>query len=197
MSATAAGLMSAVAVRGARRSDLPRLAPLVAAEAEHGLQFAPHVSADESFSWQRHVARKMALPKTRFLVAEIDGQLTGYLELRIVDPGRSKRTGLLRRVRALRDGYRSPSPVRVPARAIIEACFVTERTRRRGVGSALLRAGIDWARAHAVPRVELGVMTGNSRGRAFWAAQGFVAFRELMSCDIEGRRDGVDAVGAV
>ena len=173
-----------VTVRAATERDAEPLTPLMISEAEHGLRFAPHVELDEGFSWRMRVVQKLTAPRTQILVAQSEGALVGYLELRAVGQKSESRAGLRRRLRTWGKSASVGSPVRMPARAIIEGCFVAESTRRQGVATALLDAALAWARAQAISRIELGVMAGNAEGRAFWQSRGFSTDRVLMAREV-------------
>lgn len=58
-------------------------------------------------------------------------------------------------------------------RAQITDLAVREEQRRRGIGGALARAAVQWARARGVARVEVRVASHNRDAQAFWRAQGF------------------------
>jgi putative acetyltransferase len=46
--------------------------------------------------------------------------------------------------------------------------------QRRGIGRALLRACVDWSRAHGIERLELYVRADNARAIALYESEGFV-----------------------
>jgi ribosomal protein S18 acetylase RimI-like enzyme len=46
--------------------------------------------------------------------------------------------------------------------------------QRRGIGRALLRACVDWSRAHGIERLELYVRADNTRAIALYESEGFV-----------------------
>lgn len=65
-------------------------------------------------------------------------------------------------------------------RAEITDLYVDDVQRRRGVGSALVERAYAWARERGVPRVEVRVAAHNDAGRAFWRAQGFGDFMDVL-----------------
>jgi ribosomal protein S18 acetylase RimI-like enzyme len=51
--------------------------------------------------------------------------------------------------------------------------MVTPEWRGRGVGSALMEAGIAWCRREGVEKIELSVYPGNTAARALYEKYGF------------------------
>ncbi|HVA37999.1 MAG TPA: GNAT family N-acetyltransferase [Candidatus Dormibacteraeota bacterium] len=60
-----------------------------------------------------------------------------------------------------------------PRSATIGMC-VAARSRRAGIGTALLLASIDWARERSLERLELKVFPHNDAARALYVKMGFV-----------------------
>ncbi len=86
----------------------------------------------------------------QFLVAELDGELVGYVRL----------------VR--------PTPLACNAHVRqIQGLAVDDRARGRGVGRALLRAAMDEARRQGASRITLRVLGRNAPARALYASEGF------------------------
>jgi GNAT superfamily N-acetyltransferase len=86
----------------------------------------PAVVADDYRTGRQHSSGRPGERAT--LVAELDGKVVGFVDVRVVYPGGSHRP--------LRYGYVSELAVAEPA-------------RRRGVGAALLAAAEAWARDHS------------------------------------------------
>lgn len=63
----------------------------------------------------------------------------------------------------------------VPAEAELESIAVTPDRRGRGVGGALLDAGIFWAVSQAADRLRLEVRAGNTAALKLYAAKGFAS----------------------
>ena len=64
-----------------------------------------------------------------------------------------------------------------PKIGLITHIYVREETQKKGTGEALVNALYDWFREKKVGSVELQVISGNSKGIAFWEKLGFT--REL------------------
>jgi ribosomal-protein-alanine N-acetyltransferase len=88
------------------------------------------------------------------------------------------------------------------AEAEIESVVVRESARRQGLGSALCRAIMAWAREEGADAVELEVRIGSAGARRLYGGLGFVAvgrrpayYREpvedgiLMRCELRGALD--------
>ena len=68
----------------------------------------------------------------------------------------------------------SPVPIVRPARvAELDTLVVGSAFRRRGIGKALVEAGLRWAHDAGAARTELGVYEFNESARAFWSSVGF------------------------
>ena len=58
-------------------------------------------------------------------------------------------------------------------RAHVEALVVDERHRRSGIGTALMNAATDWARARGAVEIVLTVWAGNAAAEAFYGRLGY------------------------
>jgi GNAT superfamily N-acetyltransferase len=74
----------------------------------------------------------------------------------------------------------APAALLEPRRAAITELFVRPDRRRRGAGRALVAAALDWARQRGAARVEVRVAARNAEGQAFWRAQGFGDFVDVL-----------------
>ena len=77
-------------------------------------------------------------------------------------------------------------PVRVSHPFVqIDNLVVAAAARRRGVGTALIRACVAWAADRGVDRVELKMLEFNQGARRFYEAVGFVTARRWMSLQLD------------
>jgi GNAT superfamily N-acetyltransferase len=60
--------------------------------------------------------------------------------------------------------------------AYIAELFVTERSRGKGTGRALIAACEDWAKGRGIPVMLIGVLPGNARAKAIYEAAGYGAY---------------------
>jgi ribosomal protein S18 acetylase RimI-like enzyme len=65
--------------------------------------------------------------------------------------------------------------------AYVNNLHVLPQLKRQGIGSALLKHGEDWARAHGYDSLFLFVFEDNQQARAFYRADGWHAVERLMS----------------
>ena len=89
-------------------------------------------------------------PRAVMMVAEQDGVIVGDITVRCISPRRS-----LEHVASL-------------------GMSVHSGYRRRGIGRALLEAGIAWAKGIGITRLELAVFADNAPAIALYEAMGFV-----------------------
>jgi len=91
-------------------------------------------------------------PKTReagvMLVAEVDGTVVAEANVRRLKMDLARHVGVF-------------------------GLGVHPRVQRRGIGRALLRASVDWARAHGIERLELYVRRDNTRALPLYESEGF------------------------
>ena len=66
---------------------------------------------------------------------------------------------------------------------LISDFAVTERYRRRGIGTMLVGRVREWFAGRGIGRIELHVSTFNRVGRPFWEKQGFSEYEALMWLD--------------
>ena len=57
--------------------------------------------------------------------------------------------------------------------AELDSLAVSQRFRRQRIGTRLVEAALDWAKAAGASRTELNVYEFNEPARAFWASFGF------------------------
>ena len=140
--------------RDARREDVPEIVALLADDV---LGASRETGAVDDAYWAAF-ERIAADPNNRLVVAEIDGQLAGTLQLTLL-PGLS-RHGMLR--------------------AQIEAVRVAAGRRGQGVGRAMIEWAVEQARGHGCGMVQL--TSDKRRGDAirFYESLGFAASHEGM-----------------
>jgi ribosomal protein S18 acetylase RimI-like enzyme len=132
-------------VRPARADDDLALRTLDVATWSHDVSPGPQPTGEREFFGPDEAP-------TDTLVAEIDGELAGYLKLGRATPLESSRHVLM-----------------------IRGLAVDPAHQRRGVGRALIEAAVDVAAARGVRRLTLRVLAPNSGARALYEACGFEA----------------------
>ncbi len=80
------------------------------------------------------------------------------------------------------------TPMLTPEKAIyLYQGIVSEDARRGGVGKAILKQGIDWAREQGYQHVALHFASPNVSGARFWQSQGFAPIEHRMTRHIDER----------
>ncbi len=140
----------ALSVRDARTRDaraVTRLLDAVAREPEVTLLLLP--GETKAGDWRRRIADAAEAARGLFLLAELDGEISGTLGL---------------------------WPDAHPASAHVAWVGMSVAADRRGVGigGALLEAALAWAAGHEFTRAALGVFPDNPRAIGFYERHGFV-----------------------
>ena len=147
-----------VTFRDARREDLPSIVALLA---DDMLGASRETELDDAY-W-RAFDQIAADGKNRLIVAEIDGQIAGTLQLTLL-PGLS-RHGMLR--------------------AQIEAVRVAARQRGQGLGRAMIEWAIEQARGHGCGLVQLTSDKRRPDAIRFYEALGFTASHEGLKLPLQ------------
>jgi RimJ/RimL family protein N-acetyltransferase len=132
-----------VAVRPAREQDLDRLVDLLEAVAAEGRWLGTEAPVDRDHRRQRY-AETLDAERAALLVAEADGEVIGQIGLDLAAYGVAD-LGML----------------------------VAAGWRGRGVGSALVRAGLVWARQAGAHKVALQAWPHNQAALALYGRFGF------------------------
>ena len=141
-------------VREATRQDVPAVVPiwaeLMAIHARLDPFFICCEGAAERFA--EYIAGNIDKDNWHVLVAEMDGQVVGYLQ----------------------GSVETCPPVLVTRRyGNVHDMAVTETFRRRGVGRELVRQALSWFRSQGVTRFEVSMSIHNRTAKAFWQSMGF------------------------
>jgi len=136
-----------------------------------------------NLDWQEVINRKLTNPGERMWVAELNGNLVGYLMGCLSSA--SKPRPLHQWLQEMRFGQRTTAGNPTQPTGWIEDCFVHQEARRQGIGSALVRMALSWFEENHVRRIELGIWMVNGHGQAFWERQGFSPVRLKMSKDLQ------------
>ena len=148
-------------VRPARASDRAALlsahAALLDRHAEVDAAFA--LGGDASHALVRHLERGLADPSVRLFVAECGERFAGFCAATL---------------------EAAPPLLREHGRLAITEIWVERDARRGGVGRALVDAALAWGRERRAARVEVRVAARNAEAQAFWRAQGFGDFVDVL-----------------
>jgi GNAT superfamily N-acetyltransferase len=138
-----------VVVRPATEGDLPRVVELFASEEGNELDQHPAPSLEPCY--RDAFGAIQSDPNNTLVVAEVAGRVVGVLQLTIIQ------------YVAYRGG-------RV---ALVEAVFVDQEYRRRGIGESLMRWAIDRAKDGGCFRIQLTSNKRRTAAHAFYARLGF------------------------
>jgi RimJ/RimL family protein N-acetyltransferase len=140
----------AVHVRSVAPGDADELAQLVdavASEPETWLLMVPGQRTGRE--WKPLIAQAETDPTSLMLAAVFEGHMVGNLGLR-------------------------PDPHGASARVVVLGMSVAADLRGAGVGAAMLKTALTWARARGFVKVTLSVFPHNRRAIAFYERHGFV-----------------------
>ncbi len=137
----------------AREAHVPQILDLWQEFAKHHEPFDPRYPMKENVraGYETHLREAMQTENTKVLVAMDNDRAVGYTiaNIRKTIPWQRERYGY------------------------IEEMAVTSRYRRRGVGTILFDAVMDWFKMEKLDFVELTVASKNIVGYSFWKKKGF------------------------
>jgi len=139
-------------IRQARPGDVPMIVALLADD-DVG---AGRESPDDLAPYARAFALIDADPSEYLVVAEVDGEIVGTLQLSLL-PGMSRRGGL---------------------RAQVEGVRIARSHRRLGLGETLLRWAVEEARARGCALIQLTTDKTRADARRFYDRLGFTPSHE-------------------
>ncbi|MGQ9888544.1 MAG: GNAT family N-acetyltransferase [Aggregatilineales bacterium] len=158
-------------IRPATVSDVPAISRLWEKLVAYHQALGPDMPAaapDGAARYGRSLADRLDDKHTRVLVAEVDGQLVGYVLGVVVDL--------------------MPEMFEHHAGGFLADIFVEESYRGRGLGRALVRALADWFRHNGLRYFEWHVVSSNKSALAFWEAMGGHSFMVRMRAYIEPKK---------
>jgi GNAT superfamily N-acetyltransferase len=153
-------------IRPATSEDIPAIQSLYRFLDQHHVALYPEV-----FQPLETDARPATLiqswldnPEATYLVAEIDGAVVGFLNVRKMN---------------------SPdTPIFQPrAWAHVENAVVATAHQGKGLGKALFEAAIVWAKAQGLNRMQTQVWSANGPAHAFYTQQGFSPITEKLELE--------------
>ena len=122
-------------------------------------QWEPNL--DETFTVCDNYEHRMSEEGTLLLVAEENDEIVGFLF-----------------------GFLSPSPVLKRPTALLDALFVCEEHRSKGIGKALALRFREWVKEQGVYAIELKVMSQNTTALRLYESLGFSETKKYMQCNL-------------
>ena len=114
---------------------------------------------------KEYILGLLADENTSLLIAEVDGQVAGFVHTMVRDT--------------------PPIPVLVPRRqAFVDSLAVKQEFHRHGIGRALMDHAHRWAVAKGAADIELNVFEFNQPAIAFYQALGYETSRRRMAKDL-------------
>ncbi len=147
--------MAAIIIRTIQSEDAPTIGELwEKLVAYHGDldPDLPRSTRDGAQLYAQRIRGKIGDSHTRIFVAEVNGQVIGFVLGVIVDL--------------------VPEMFTSETGGFLADIYVEEAYRRNGVGRKLVQALADWFRSRGVTYLELYVANSNTDGRAFWSSLG-------------------------
>jgi ribosomal protein S18 acetylase RimI-like enzyme len=163
-------------IRAARARDYDQLCQLIDEVDALHRDNQPHVFRKPSgpVRDKGYILDLIAQEHMRLLVAEVAGQLVGFLHILVTD---------------------APDiPICVPRRyALVDNLVVSASWRRAGIGQALMQEASQWAAAKGAVEIELTVYDFNREAIAFYRSLGYETFSHRMRKSLRNHRDGSPA----
>ena len=122
-------------------------------------QWEPNLNED--FVVTNNYEHRTAEDGTLLLVAEENSKIVGFLF-----------------------GFLSPSPVLKQPTALLDALFVCEGHRSKGIGKALALRFREWVKEQGVYAIELKVMSQNTTALRLYESLGFSETKKYMQCNL-------------
>lgn len=174
-----------IEVRPATKTDIPQLSDLVRRQIELQQGYDCLLQLVPDVDWDEYVSAKLDAPRSAILVAEKDGDLVGYIDIRIARQGilaaTSRFKAIARLVLRLWRNY--PTSILQPRRyGFIEDIYVVDSLRNRpvGAGGRLIKSSFDWFEQQQVSHIECTCAMPNQIAQKFVRKFGFEPTRVLM-----------------
>ena len=159
--------MSATVIRAAKPADFDTLARLYSElDAYHAAAHPDLFRVPDPDAVRPYYQELLDNPLCRLLVAEVDGQVAGFVSFRL--------------------DYSPEQPNCLPyAYVKVSDLGVTPAFRRRGLGRMLMQAAEDWARQKGAVSLVLNVFDFNENARGLYRALGYHELSHRMRKKLE------------
>ena len=148
-----------IEVRPAKKTDTSQLSVLMRQQIELQQGYDRLLQLVSNVDWDEYVSAKLDAPASTILVAEKDGNLVGYIDIRIAQQGVLAATSRFKAIArvVLRFWRRYPTLILQPRRyGFIDDVYVADSLRNRpvGVGVRLIKSSFDWFEQQQVSHIE-------------------------------------------
>lgn len=130
---------------------------------------------------ESEIRKQMEQAGTRFIVAERDGEIVGYVKA-VIHRGGGRR-GIIRQL--LERLGRRPRPNFTATGGLIAGIFVSAPERGSGLGQRLSRAAEEWLRREGLSRVYIHVLQKNDQALHFWSESGYTPVTIVLGKSLE------------
>ena len=187
-----------ITIRAATQPDIPQLADLVHQQVVYQLEFSSHLTLNPKADWVKYVSARLRRRDAEVLVADKDGTLVGYIDIRIIQQGTTSMAGWLKTaLRRLAHPFQNDvAPVLLPRRyGFIEDIYVTPSLRNSpvGVGVRLWRSSLPWFELQRVSDIECSIAARNDASQTFSRKLGFKTAAVLLSKDLSDEKSSLTA----
>lgn len=172
-----------VDVRPATLKDVPRLSELFRQEFEYQTRFDRAVQPNSDGDWRGFVSGRLALRNVLILVAEEEGHILGYINVRVVQQGQGSKIGGLKAIakRMVHPFQRELESIIQPRRfGVIEDVYIEPPMRKQGMATELFQRSLQWFKGHQVNEVEATIGVDNEASREYFRNLGFETVRVLV-----------------
>ena len=145
-------------IREAKKEDCGALDALLSKLIRDEVQYDPNLC--ESFTGENNYARQLEQEDRKAFVAEENGEIVGYVYGYVFD---------------------IPKMCRRPV-AVLDALYVEEAFRNRGIARLLLREFLRFAEAQHAGVIELKVLSENAQAVRLYESMGFSERKKYMTC---------------
>ena len=180
-----------ITIRPASQPDIPRLADLVRQHVEYQLQLDSHLTLNPKADWVNYVTARLNRKDAELLVADKDGTIIGYTDIRIVQQRTTSIAGRLKVAlrRVLHPFRREPPSILEPRRyGFIDDIYVDPSMRNSpvGVGVSLYRSSLSWFKLQQVNHIEGSIAALNEGTQTIAQKFGFKTVAMLVRNDLSG-----------
>jgi len=191
-----------IQIRQATKDDLKTVGDLFAEHLNEQFSIDPYAAPNNAFDPHWFIEAMMNPPINHIILADVDDRTAGFARLGILygegliplgGPVKRSESNYIKRLPMVVLGkFRNLMDVLISRiekrrtvgqialstrRGYIADLYIIPEMRRKGVGGALTRVGMEWFASQGVLMTDLSYLAANEAGKAFWKAMGFGDYR--------------------